>query len=111
MSDSETLAERFARQARQWVGAAGTATERIARAGRLQLDCLAIRRERARELQALGERYLELLERGGEGRPGRDSTVEQIRRRIADLDATLRGHEAEIDRIRAVAGPDRGAPR
>lgn len=100
MTDQEPMVERLARQARALVGSAGAATERFARLGRLQVDRLALQRERGREAQTLGERVIELLDLHREGDIADDPIVVEHRRRIAGLDATMREHDVEIDRIR-----------
>lgn len=110
MTDQETAGERLARQAREWVGAAGAATGRLAREGRLHLDRLALQRTRAREAQELGERVYELLGRGDGTGIAHDPVVEQHRKRIALHDAQIREHDSEIDRLRS-SGPRERAER
>ena len=100
MNGEESYAERLARQAREFVDAAGTKGGRFARIGRLQLDLLGIRRELQQEMRRLGERTLELIRRGEVARIAEDPIAGPILRRIEQIEHDRTQREAEIERAR-----------
>jgi hypothetical protein len=100
VSDEESLSERLARQARDLMETAGSKGGRLARAGRLQLDVLGIRRDVQQELRRLGERTLELVRQGGAASVQEDPAAGAILRRIEQLEADRTQREAQILKLR-----------
>ncbi len=96
MSTEETLSQRLARQARDLVEAAGSKTEQLARAGRLQLDLLGLKREIQQELRRLGERAVELARRGGPVTIADDPEAGPILAKIEQLEAEKMRRDEQI---------------
>ncbi len=101
MSDPESIADRWARSARNLVDAAGSKTEQLARVGRLQLDLMGIRRDMQQEFRKLGERTRELIRQGEVVKIEEDPVASLILKRLDRLDTDRLRREADIEAVRS----------
>jgi hypothetical protein len=99
----EGLGGRLMKQLKEVGELAGIKTEEYARISKKKLDVLSLDREIVKEKTALGERVLELADRGETRDVLGDITVQAIRTRIRTLNASLAECEREIDTIRDAA--------
>ncbi|MBD3162319.1 MAG: hypothetical protein GF346_08265 [Candidatus Eisenbacteria bacterium] len=106
MGDEESFSDSVSRQAREWARQAGSATERAARVGRLQLDLLGLRREMQQEMRALGERVFELFRDGGAKPLEEDPIAGPMLRRLERLEGEKLLRRAQIERAREGSDPE-----
>lgn len=99
----EGLGGRLMKQLKEVGELAGIKTEEYAKLSKKKLDVLSLDREIVKEKSALGERVLELADRGETRDVLGDITVQAILARIRTLNVDLAACEREIGTIRDAA--------
>jgi hypothetical protein len=99
----EGLGARLMKQIKEVGELAGIKTEEYARISKKKLDVLSLDREIVKEKTAVGERVLELADRGETQDVLGDVTVQAILVRIRKLNVDLADCEREIGTIREAA--------
>jgi hypothetical protein len=112
MNAPTSIWSRFRDEVRSVSDRTGRGARRVFDTGVLRVDLVSLRRERHRSLADLGERALTLWNRGELSNLENDPELLRLRARVEGVDAAIAVKEAELARLRTVAGqaPHASAP-
>ena len=102
----EGFSDRWGRQFRSWVEAAGQKTEEIARVSKRQVELLQVDWDLLRRRSDLGERVLRLIDGGDFPGWSRDPHLVDLVEEVRSLEKEQQRVRREIDAIRRGASPD-----
>ena len=102
----EGFSDRWSRQVRDWLDAAGHKTEEIARVSKRQVELLQVDWDLLRRRAELGERTMHLIDQGEFPGWSRDPHLVDQVEAVRGLEKEQRRVRAEIDAIRRGDSPE-----